>query len=125
MRPQYEKNKEYLEEKIEEYMNRPMTDSIAEHLSAYHGALKALCMMDKQEGEAAAMTVETPAEKAARTPELDGDTEFEKILMEIPIDAAHVKAVYNIFADHMEQLDIMHHKAYEGVMMKLREVARH
>lgn len=47
MRSQCEKNKEILLKKIEEYSKRPLSDSVAEHLSVYHGALKALCSLDR------------------------------------------------------------------------------
>ena len=49
MRTQLEKNKDLLEEKIEQYSNRPMTDSVAEHLSVYRGAYKAISMLEKKQ----------------------------------------------------------------------------
>ena len=47
MRTQHEKNKETLMEEIEKLCGQPMTNSVAEKLSVYRGALKALCMREK------------------------------------------------------------------------------
>lgn len=127
MKSQFEKNKEILLEDIERYSEQPITNSIADRLSAYMGAYKALCMLENGEEythSVVAQHEEKPAKKTARTTELDGDTEFETILMGIPIDADHVTAVFNVFADHMESLSVMNRRAYENVMMRLREVAR-
>ncbi len=44
MRSQIEKNKEAAMDKIEEYSEKPFSDSVAEHLNVYRGAYKALCM---------------------------------------------------------------------------------
>ena len=123
MKTQYEKNYETLEEELEKYSEMPMSNAVAERLSIYHGALKALCHLKKEEYHEEEKTAPTASE-SKRTVELDGDTEFEKIVMEIPIDAAHVKAVYNIIADHMESLAVMNRRAYDNVMMRLREVSR-
>ena len=123
MRTQFEKNKETLMEEIEKYSEQPMNNALAEKLNIYHGALKALCMAEK--GWEEETSVESRAAgQPTRTPELDGDTEFEQIVMKIPVDAAHMTAVFNIFADHMEQLAIVNRRAYDNIMLKLREVAR-
>lgn len=135
MRSQIEKGKEILCDEIEKLGNEKMTDAVAAKLNTYHGAYKALCMLENGEeytNNAAAMVQseekdekqEKAPKKSSRTMELDGDTEFEKILMGIPIDAEHVTAVFNVFADHMESLSVMNRRAYENVMMRLREVAR-
>lgn len=129
MRSQHEKNKDFLHEKIEEYCNRPMTDSVAEHLSVYRGALEAFCMKEKgwEENPTAVESYATKTaaeEKPARTPELDGDTELEQVFMRIPADAKHMKAIFDIFADHMEQLAIVNQRAHKNIMLKLQEVAR-
>lgn len=122
-RSQCEKTKEALWERIEEYSEKPFSDSVAEHLSVYHGAFKALCMIGKEEYPEVSAAAQSE-EKAARTMELDGDTEFEKLIVSMPFDVIHAKAVANIFADHMESLAVMNRRAYDNVMMRLREVAR-
>lgn len=122
-RSQCEKTKEALMEKIEEYSEKPFSDSVAEHLNVYHGALKALCALGKKEYQEAPAMAQTE-EKMARTVEMDGDTEFEKLIVSMPFDIAHAKAVANIFADHMESLSVMNRRAYDNVMMRLREVSR-
>lgn len=123
MRSQIDKSKEFLEEKIEEYMNRPMTDSVAEHLSVYRGAYKALCMMDGEGGKAATYTARI-AEKPAPTPELDGDTEFERVIMTIPADAAHMVKITHIFNKHLESLKAVNARAYNSIIEQLKEVAK-
>lgn len=129
MKTQHEKNKEILMDRIEMYCNQPMNDSVAEHLSVYRGALKALCMMDKEGKTETIATLSEKkeaktAEKAKPTPELDGDTEFEQVVMAIPTDKEHMKKLFDVFADHMEQLSIVNKRAYDNIIMKLREVAR-
>lgn len=121
MRTQHEKNKEILIEEIEKYCSQPMTNAVAERLSICHGALKAMCMAEKGWQDSAARTSDA---RATRTPELDGDTEFEQIIMKIPVDTAHMTAVFNIFANHMEQLAIMNRRAYDNLIRKLREVSQ-
>lgn len=129
MRTQHEKNKEILMEEIEKYCNEPMNNAVAEKLSIYHGALKAMCLAEKG-WEEKPTTVEsyaaktTAEEKPAHTPELDGDTEFEQVIMSIPADKAHMVAITQILNDHMTQLSVMHRRSYDNVMMRLREVAR-
>ena len=119
MRPQIEKNKEILLDEIEKYSEMPMTDSVAEHLNVYRGAYKALCIAAKETYPA-----EEKTESTARTVELDGDTEFEKLIISMPFDMPHAKAVASIFADHMESLCVINKRAYENVMNRIREVAR-
>ena len=63
-------------------------------------------------------------ENSARTVELDGDTEFEKVVIGMPYDMDHIKSMLSIFADHMESLCVMNRRAYDNVMARLREVAR-
>lgn len=130
MRSQFEKNKETLMEEIEKLCDRPMNDAVAARLNTYQGALKALCWAEKEWEEDKPAVVETYTaetradEKPARTPELDGDTEFEQVIMMIPVDVAHMTAICNIFADHMEQLAIVNRRAYDTIMLRLKEVAR-
>lgn len=124
MRTQHEKNKDFLHEKIEEYCNRPMNDSVAEHLNVYRGALEALCMKEK-----GWETEVTPAEartsdKPSFTPELDGDTEFERVIMTIPADAAHMVRLTHVFNKHLEDLKFANARAYNSIMDQLREVAK-
>lgn len=47
MKSQFEKNKEALMEKIDEYSQRSFSDSMAEHLAVYCGALTALLMQER------------------------------------------------------------------------------
>lgn len=123
MRSQQEKNKETLLEEIEKLSAKPINNSTAELLSNYRGAYKALCMIDAEVYANEAKPAQTE-EKATRTVELDGDTEFEKVVIGMPYDMAHVKAMLSIFADHMESLCVMNRRAYDNVMARLREVAR-
>ena len=122
MRSQQEKNKETLLEEIEKLSAKQINNSTAELLSNYRGAYKALCLIDA-EYTPETKTAQTE-EKAARTVELDGDTEFEKVVIGMPYDMAHIKAMLSIFADHMESLCVMNRRAYDNVMTRLREVAR-
>ena len=122
-RSQCEKNKEILMEKIEEYSEKPFSDSVAEHLNVYRGAYKALCRLGKNEYAYGEKTANND-QHTARTAELDGDTDFEKVIMSMPFDMPHAKAVVSIFADHMESLAVMNRRAYDNVMMRIREVAR-
>ena len=122
-RSQCEKNKEILMEKIEEYSEKPFSDSVAEHLNVYRGAYKALCLLGKDEYSADEKSSYIERQ-ASRTAELDGDTDFEKVIMSMPFDMPHAKAVVSILADHMESLAVMNRRAYDNVMMRIREVAR-
>lgn len=131
MKSQHEKNKEILMEEIEVLCSRPMTDAVATKLSAYHGALKAMCAAEKEWKEDAAATAASARtaktgedKKPAHTPELDGDTELERVFMEIKADKPHMMALFNILSDHMDQLSIVHRKMYDNLMSKFREVAR-
>ncbi len=127
-RSQCEKTKEALLEKIEEYSEKPFNDSVAEHLSVYHGALKALWILGKEEyakEEKTAYTEPQMAKTAEKSVEPLGSTDFEKLIVSMPFDMPHAKAVVTIFSDHMESLAVVNRRAYENVMMRLREVARH
>lgn len=124
MRSQCEKMKEMLRDKIEEYSEKPFSDTVAEHLSVYCGALKALYALDKKESYESDKSALAPSQKA-RTAELDGDTEFEKVIMSIPSDYPHMVAITSILADHMESLAVINRRAYDNIMMRLREVAKH
>lgn len=124
MRSQHEKNKDFLHEKIEEYCNRPMTDSVAEHLNVYRGALEALCMKEKGWAEEPAPTETRTAERPEPTPELDGDTEFERVIMTIPADAAHMVKLTRVLNVFLENFKFANARAYNDLMDKLREVAK-
>lgn len=125
MRSQIEKNREILLEDIEKYGCKPMTQEVARYLDTCYGAFKALCIAEKAENYAgiSVAAVETE-DKPARTPELDGDTEFERVIMTVPLDRAHMLGICGIFADHMETLSIVNRRAYDNILMRLREVAR-
>jgi hypothetical protein len=114
---------EKLLEDIEVLSGQEMTDKVAQYLSVYGTAYKALCMV---KGESYPVDAETAQNEpqTTRTLELDGDTEFERVIMEIPADYAHMVAITSIFADHMEGLKITNNRAYNNVMARLREVAR-
>lgn len=123
MRRQQEKNKEILLEEIEKLSEKPINNSTAELLSNYRGAYKALCLIDAEW-----YTTETKndhtEDKSARTVEMDGDTEFEKVVIGMPYDMTHIKAMLSVFADHMESLCVMNRRAYDNIMARLREVAK-
>lgn len=124
MRTQIEKSMEKLLEDIEVLSGQEMTDKVAQYLSAYRGAYKALCMIKGEEEYPVEIATVQSEPQTARTLELDGDTEFERVIMEIPADYAHMVAITSIFADHMEGLKITNNRAYNNVMARLREVAR-
>jgi hypothetical protein len=114
MRSQIEKNMESLWEDMERHANMAMTEDVVDRLSKCRGAYKALRMMCEEE----------KAEVYAETVYVDGDTEFEKILKEIPSDRAHMAALASIIGAHLESLAVMNRRTYDNVMAKLREVAR-
>lgn len=121
MRCQIEKNKEILCDEIEKLGNEKMSEANAAKLSIYRGAYKALCMMDMEaEGVYAAKS----ADKPEPTPELDGDTEFERVIMTIPSDRAHMVKITHIFNKHMEGLAAVNRRAYNSIMEQLKEVAK-
>lgn len=123
MRSQQDKNKETLLEEIEKLSAKPINNSTAELLSNYRGAYKALCLLDAEGYTPETKTAQTE-EKATRTVEMDGDTEFEKVIIGMPYDMSHIKAVLSVFADHMESLCVMNRRAYDNIMARLREVAQ-
>ncbi|MEG2230111.1 MAG: hypothetical protein RRY22_04980 [Bacilli bacterium] len=55
-----------------------------------------------------------------RTPKIDGDTEFENIIMKISNEK--FSGVISIMADFAETIKIMNNKAYELMIMKLKEL---
>lgn len=122
MRNQIDKNKERLCDEIEKLSGEKMTDAVAAKLNVYHGAYKALCMTDGAEpgGYLALRRMERPEP----TMELDGDTEFERVIMGIPTDRAHMVKITHIFNKHMEGLAAVNRRAYNSVIEQLREVAK-
>lgn len=122
MRSQIEKNKEILCDEIEKLGNEKMTEANAAKLSAYRGAYKALCMIGKEDGGEAYTS--RSADKPEPTMELDGDTEFERIIMTIPADAAHMVKITHIFNKHLEGLAAVNRRAYNSIMEQLKEVAK-
>ena len=122
MRNQIEKNKEILYEEIEKLGGGKMSEAAAAKLSAYRGAYKALCMVGREEKAEAYAT--RSMERPEPTPELDGDTEFERVIMTIPADRVHMVKLTHIFNKHLENLKAVNAKAYNGIMEQLREVAR-
>ena len=124
MKSQHEKNKETLTEEIEKLCEKPITDATASKLSAYHGALKAMCWAENDWKEDAASAEARAADKPSFTPELDGDTEFERVIMTIPADAAHMIKITHVFNKHLEDLKFANARAYNSIMDQLREVAK-
>ena len=125
MKTQHEKNKEILMEEIEKYCNRPMNDAVAAHLSTYRGALKAMCMLEHgwNEMDSAYAEKARGKEPFAPTPELDGDTEFEQIVMKIPVDTEHISEVFKIFNTHMNQMESVNPRAYNRIIERLKGLA--
>lgn len=118
-------------DKIEEYSEKPFSDSVAEHLNVYMGAYKALCMLGKEEEQSTGAYYAGKKEKAAdhagykeSTPELDGDTEFERVIMKIPVDREHMVKLAHIFDVHLTKLRAVNAKPYNTVMEQLRELAK-
>lgn len=122
MRCQTEKNKEILCDEIEKLSEQKMSEANAAKLSIYYGAYKALCMMDQEEGNEAYAA--RSADKPDPTMELDGDTEFERAIMAIPADRAHMVKLTHIFNKHMEGLAAVNRRAYNSIMEQLKEVAK-
>lgn len=133
MRSQVEKNKEVLMDYIENHAGDEMKPDVAARLSNARGAYKALCMLDKKEAEewsAGAYYAEKKGETAPAagykepTPELDGDTEFERIIMKIPADREHMVKLTHIFDRHLTALRAVNAKPYNTVMEQLKELAK-
>lgn len=55
-----------------------------------------------------------------RTPKIDGDTEFEKILLELP--QSKWGGAISVMADFAETIKIMNNKAYQLMILKLKEL---
>lgn len=123
MRSQVEKNKEVLMDYIEKHAGDEMKPDVAARLSNARGAYKALCMMDKGDENGAKYVAKT-ADKPEPTMELDGDTEFERVIMTIPADAAHMVKITHIFNKHMEGLAAVNRRAYNSIIEQLKEVAK-
>jgi hypothetical protein len=118
MKTKIEKNMESLWKDIENHAEGEMTEANVTRLSVCRGAYKALCMVRGTEA--------TEAEEIAVLSDkegLDGNTEFDRLIMSIPADRKHMVAVLEIISDHMEGLKIINNRKYEAVMMRLREVA--
>lgn len=122
MRCQIEKNKEILCDEIEKLSEQKMTEANAAKLSIYRGAYKALCMLGKEEG-GEAYTARS-ADKPEPTMELDGDTEFERVIMTIPPDRAHMVRITHIFNKHLESLAAVNRRAYNSIIEQLKELAK-
>ena len=122
MRSQIEKNKEILRDEIEKLSDQKMTEANAAKLSTYRGAYKALCMMGGEEKEESYAS--RAADKPEPTMELDGDTEFERVIMTIPPDAAHMVKITHIFNKHLEGLAAVNRRAYNSIIEQLKELAK-
>lgn len=124
MKTQLEKNKEIILREIEKCGEKPMNNVVAEMLNVYNGAFEALCLLEKSGDKKSFLSETHAAEKHAHTPEMDGDTELERVFMQIPADKQHMMALFNVLSDHMDQLALAHHKMHKNLMMKFWEVAR-
>lgn len=122
MRSQIEKNKEALLDYIENHAEDEMKPDIAARLSNARGAYKALCMVDGEEKMMA--YVAKNSDKPESTPELDGDTEFERVIMTIPQDRAHMVKITHIFNKHLEGLAAVNRRAYNSIIEQLKELAK-
>jgi hypothetical protein len=123
MRTQIEKNMESLMEDIERHSTMTMTEDVVTRLAVCFCAYKALCATDGKEYVIEAKTAHGE-NKEGRTLALDGDTEFESVILSMPYDSAHMEAVVGIFADHMDSLAVINRRAYDNIMARLREVAK-
>lgn len=134
MRSQIEKNKEALLDYIENHAEDEMKPDIAARLSNARGAYKALCMVGKGEyrdktkpasnGPEMAAMYFVEREKGESTPELDGDSEFERVIMKIPADREHMVKLTHIFDRHLTALRAVNAKPYNTVMEQLKELAK-
>lgn len=122
MRCQIEKNKEILCDEIEKLSEQKMNEANAAKLNMYFGAYKALCMMDKKDGNEAYSA--KSADRPDPTMELDGDTEFERVIMTIPTDRAHMMKLTHIFNKHLEGLAAVNRRAYNHIIEQLKELAK-
>lgn len=66
----------------------------------------------------------TAIDRPVPTPQLDGDTEFERVIMSIPLDRAHMVKITYIFNRHLEGLKAVNARAYNNIMEQLRELAK-
>ena len=123
MRSQVEKNKESLMEYIEKRAEKEITPELAVLLSNAMGAYTALCMVGQSEESGAGYAVKS-ANKPEPTMELDGDTEFERVIMTIPADRAHMVKITHIFNKHMEGLATVNRRAYNSIIEQLKEAAK-
>lgn len=131
MRTQIEKNRDELLEEIERLREKPITNQTAEKLCIYGGALEAL---QKGEGAgdsaAAPLTVPLASPEPRRparqepTMELDGDTEFERAIMAMPIDWEHMERLIHVFTIHMENLAFANKRAYNKILDQIEQIAR-
>lgn len=94
--------------------------SVGDH---WHSGRSQFCMMDKSDGNGAEYAAKTTG-KPEPTIELDGDTEFERVIMTIPADATHMVKITHIFNKHMEGLAAVNRRAYNSIMEQLKEVAK-
>lgn len=124
MRSQIEKNKEILCDEIEQLSEQKMSETVAAKLSAYRGAYKALCMVDKSDGNGAGYAATKAVDRPEPTMELDGDTEFERVIMTIPADRTHMVKITHIFNKHLEGLKAVNARAYNSIIEQLKEVAK-
>lgn len=85
-----------------------------------------MCMIDAEDFPSApyAQNVRTAEDRPAPTPQLDGDTEFERVIMSIPADRAHMVKITYIFNRHLEGLKAVNARAYNSIMEQLKEVAK-
>lgn len=122
MRTQREKNEETLLEEIERLLEQPLTNSVAEKLCVYYGALAALRPVKTEPVQERTLPARV-SDRDDPTLALDGDTEFERAVMAIPVDWEHMERLIHIFAIHMENLAFANKRAYNKILEQIENVA--
>lgn len=115
-------NKEKLMDEIERYKGEPITDKVAERLCVYNGALQALCR-NENAPEQVEQTARALRSVYEPTLALDGDTEFERAIMSMPIDWEHMERLIHVFSVHMENLAFANKRAYNSIIDQIRAIA--
>lgn len=124
MRTQIEKSKIELIENIEQLAERDITDAVATRLCTYHGAYKALRMLECEAEAEPETKISTATARTVTRTATTGGTEFEQVIAETPADWEHMTAVMEIIGDHMEGLKVMNRRKYDNIILRLKEVAR-
>lgn len=116
---QVDKNKEILYNEIEGIACERMTETVAAKLSVYGSAYQALCLAQNKDASEPRVARQPPES----TPEMDGDTEFERIIMAMPVDKPHLTQVAQVINRHLECLKVVNARAYNRIIDQLAEIA--